>query len=409
MVKKKEMKNSLKTLKFRNRRLVLSFMRKSGAVSVNEISRETGLSKMTVHKIIDHYLKEGMISNAGKGGSTEEGGKKPNLFIFNACCRYIYTVRVGDRYLATSIVNLKGEMMVGRRRVPLDNTPFEQAVEMMAKAYHEQIEEGELAEKDCLAAVVGCNGIVDVENGVCLAAYQYPHWGTNLPIRESLRKHLPEHIPVHVDSWWRHLVHGEMYRTEERTRFFALGNSGDYISGGMVEDGYVSQGKTGFAGEIGHLIVSPGSKDVCVCGASGCLAAVASPRRILEKALAMQSEYPGSRVFDSGLGGGLLDIGRAADAGDELAVRLLDGIAEYFAIAINNIVLICDPGLIVLFGDFTNLGEYFLEVLSKRSDNMTLHRIDKRTRVEYSRLNEEHGEIGAANRVTDSLFSGSIQ
>lgn len=409
MANKKEMKNSLKTLKFRNRRLVLSFMRNSGAVSVNEISRETGLSKMTVHKIIDHYLKEGMISNAGKGGSTEEGGKKPNLFKFNAHCRYIYTVRVGDKSLATSIVNLKGEMMVGRRRVPLDNVSFEQAMEMMVTAYREQIEEGELAESDCLAVVVGCNGVVDVENGVCLAAYQYPHWGRNLPIRESLRKHLPEHVSIHVDSWWRHLVHGEMQRSEDRNRFFMIGNSGDYISGGLVEEGHVHQGETGFAGEIGHLIVSPGSEEKCVCGGGGCFGAVASPRRILEKALALQSQYPGSRVFDSGLGGGLLDIGRAADAGDELAVCLLDGIADYFSVAINNIVLICDPGRIILFGDFTNLGERFLEMLHAKIEKMSLLGIDKRTKVEYSKLNEEHGEIGAATRVTDSLFAGGLQ
>lgn len=409
MVNPKEMKNSLKTLKFRNRRLVLSFMRNAGAVSVNEISRETGLSKMTVHKIIDHYLKEGMISNAGKGGSTEEGGKKPNLFIFNACCRYIYMVRVGDKSLATTILNLKGEMMVGRRRVPLDNTSFEQAVEMMGRSYHEQVEEGELSEKDCLAVVVGCNGVVDVENGVCLAAYQYPHWGRNLPIRELLRKHVPEHVTVHVDSWWRHLVHGELHRSEDRERFFMLGNSGDYISGGMVERGYVYQGETGFAGEIGHLIVSPGSEERCVCGGRGCLSAVASPRRILEKALSLQSEYPGSRVFETGLSGGLLDIGRAADAGDALAVRLLDGIAEHFAIAINNIVLVCDPGMVVLFGDFTNLGEYFLEVIRSRVANMSLHGIDKRTSIEYSHLTEEHGEIGAANRVTDALFAGRMR
>lgn len=408
IVNKTETKNSLKTLKFRNRRLVLSFMRNSAAVSVNEISRATGLSKMTVHKIIDYYLEEGMISYAGKGVSTEEGGKKPNLFIFNAQCKYIYSIRMGDRYLSTSIVNLKGEMIVGKKRIPLDNTSFDDAVKLMVDSYRRQIAEGELTETDCLAAVVGCNGIVDVDNGVCLTAYQYSDWGKNIPIRDRLRRHLPEHVSVHVDSWWRHLAHGEMHSATDdlRHRFFMMGNSGDYISGGMVDDGHVYQGETGFAGEIGHLIVAPGNSDSCVCGGKGCLEAVVAPSRLLRNAKDKQDKYPGSSVFAANLAGGIADIGAAADKGDELGKLLVDEAADYFAVAINNIVHICDPGKIVIFGDFARMGNYFLESLRQKAASASLHGIDKRTTIDYSKCDDDYGVIGAANRVTDSLFTG---
>lgn len=408
MLNKMETKNSLKTLKFRNRRLVLSFMRNSSAVSVNEISRATGLSKMTVHKIIDHYLEEGMISYAGKGVSTEEGGKKPNLFIFNAHCRYIYAIRMGDKFMSTSIVNLKGEMIVGRRRVTLDNVSFDDAIRMMIDSYRQQILEGELPEEDCLAAVVGCNGIVDVDNGICLAAYQYPEWGKNIPIRDRLRSHLPEHVSIHVDSWWRHLAHGELHREggESGHRFFMIGNSGDYISGGMVDDGHVYQGETGFAGEIGHLIVAPGSSETCVCGGKGCLEAMAAPGRIIKHALDRKSQYSNSLIFAKHLAGGLGDIGEAADNGDELAKTLLNEVSDHFAVAVNNIVHICDPGKIVLFGDFSKMGKYFLETLRSKANGFCLHGIDKRTRIEYSAFGDDYGVVGAANRVTDSLFAG---
>lgn len=408
MANKIEAKNSLKTLKFRNRRLVLSFMRNSGAVSVNEISRATGLSKMTVHKIIDHYLEEGMISYAGKGVSTDEGGKKPNLFIFNAQCKYIYAIRVGDKFLSTSIVNLKGEMIVGREKVPLDNVSFDEAVTLMANAYRKHTADGNLSDADCLAAVVGCNGIVDVDNGVCLAAYQYPDWGSNIPIRERLRNHLPEHVAIHVDSFWRHLAHGEMHRTDGdgMRRFFMIGNSGDYISGGMVDDGHVYQGETGFAGEIGHLIVAPGSSETCVCGGKGCLEAVVSPGRILAKAKAARAAGPDSSVFSNNLEGGLEDIGMAADRGDALALKLIEEIAGAFAVAINNIVYICDPGRVIFYGDYVRLGQKFLETLREKVRSASLHGIDKRTEIDYCKLDDSHGVIGAANRVTDTLFAG---
>lgn len=411
MLKKTETKNSLKTLKFRNRKLVLSFMRGAGAVSVNEISRATGLSKMTVHKIIDHYLEEGMISHAGKGVSTEEGGKKPNLFAFNAHCRYIYAIRVGGDSLSTSIVNLKGEVIVGCKAVCLDNVSFEQAIAMMADAFREQVAEKSLPGGNCLAAVVGCNGIVDVENGVCLASYQYPHWGVNLPIRESLGRLLPGGIPVHVDSWWRHLAHGEVHfaETGSRNRFFLIGNSGDYISGGMVDHGVVASGATGFAGEIGHLIVAPDSTETCVCGGVGCLEALVAPSRIVARALKLREQYPASPMFAGNLAGGMAEIAREADGGDVAARMVIDDTARYFAVAINNIVQICDPGTIVLFGDFARLGGYFMETLRERVYSLSLHGIDKRTRIECSELSDDHGLVGAANHMTDTLFAGSHQ
>lgn len=406
-----ETRNSLKTLKFRNRRLVLSFMRGSGAVSVNEISRATGLSKMTVHKIIDHYLEEGMITHAGKGFSTEEGGKKPNLFSFNAYCRYIFAVRLGNKVISTSIVNLKGELVVERRRIPAENLAFDAAAKLIAEAFTQQMEEGRLPREDCLAAVVGCNGIVDTEAGVCVAAYQYPSWGFNIPIREALQNFLPQNVQVYVESWWRHLAYGEMHfaEGENRRRFFLIGNSGDYVSGGMVNDGLVYSGATGFAGEIGHMIVESKSEAPCVCGGVGCLESLITPVRVLERAAAARESHPESLLFSEAKESGNLDFSlfcSAAERGDGLARRLMDEVVGWLAVAINNVVQICDPGTVVLFGDYAQAGEYFLSRLRETFEGLNLRDIDKRTQIERSVLADEHGVVGAANHMTDFLFAG---
>ena len=384
-------------------------MRGSGAVSVNDISRATGLSKMTIHKIIDHYLEEGMIAHSGKGDSTEEGGKKPNLFSFNAHCRYIFAVRLAGSFLSTAIVNLRGETIVGRRRIGLDAVGFSAAIRSVGDAFLEQAEEGSLSPERCLAAVVGCNGIVDVENGVLLASYQHPGWGPDLPIRAALRPYLPKHVPVHVDSWWRHLAHGEMHfaANGERSHFFLIGNSGDYVSGGMVFDGHVCTGVTGFAGEIGHLIVAPESGEVCVCGGVGCLEALTAPGRLVKRAQSLRGRFPQSRLFEvAGAPPDFAAICAAANAGDDLACTMLREAAGHFAVAVNNIVQISDPGTVVFFGDYAAAGGFFLDELRRRVRDMSLRGIDKRTRIEYSFLDDDHGIIGAANHMTDTLFAG---
>ncbi len=407
-MKKTETKNSLKSLKFKNRKMVLSFMRASGAVSVNEISHATCLSKMTVHKIIDHYLAEGVISHSGKGVSTEEGGKKPNLFSFNAHSRFIYAVRLGGSYLSTSIVNLKGEMVVGKKSYPLDNVSLDDLLHLIGQAFREQSAEKELPVENCLAAVVGANGAIDLENGVLLTSYYNPDWGHNIPLRDKIGVELPGNIPVHMDSWWRHLAHGEMHyaKNGSRDRFFLIGNSGNYVSGGLVHHKQVCQGATGFAGEIGHLIVAPTSGVSCVCGGVGCLEALVAPTRIMRLAEERRPLFPDSDLFAPDKEpASFREIGEIADRGDPLARHLLDETAGHFAVAVNNIVHICDPGRIVLFGDYSRLGNYFLETLHERIAGQSMHGIDKRTIVEYSTLSDDHSVVGAATHMTDRLFA----
>jgi glucokinase len=47
------------------------------------------------------------------------------------------------------------------------------------------------------------------------------------------------------------------------------------IAGGVILDGELLDGESGFAGHVGHIIVEPGGRR-CVCGAQGCLDAEAS-------------------------------------------------------------------------------------------------------------------------------------
>lgn len=413
MTNASETGNSLKSLKIRNRKLVLAFLRKVGAVSVNSISQATGLSKMTVHKIIDHYIQEGMVAIVGKGASTEEGGKKPNLFSFNPNCRFIFAIRLDGNRLSTSIVNLKGDTVVPRSWKFLENMDYEETMALIGQAFQEQLRTSGLAADSCLAVVAGCSGIVDSARGIGLTSYQFPEWRNNVPLLEGLKQQMPEHVFLHVDSWWRHMAHGELYLSDigERKTFFLIGNSSNYISGGLVSNGRVCHGENGFAGEIGHMVVSPGCEVECVCGGHGCLESLVAPARVAERAEKLRGEYPDSTVFPVNWTNGGDFIKKLADAsaaGDELAKRLLDEAIGHIAVAISNVIHVCDPGLILVFGDYSKAGEQVMEALREKVMHLNLRGIEKRTRIECSALDENSGVIGAANFVTDVLFAGGV-
>ena len=136
---------------------------------------------------------------------------------------------------------------------------------------------------------------------------------------------------------------------------------------------------------------------------------VVAPSRLVENAVSKRDSHPESSIFaECGPDGipAFQAICLAAEAGDALARTVLAEAAGHFAVAINNIVQICDPGRIVLFGDYVSAGDFFLERLVQAAQTVSLIGIDKRTVIEYSHLSEDQGVVGAANMMTDSMFAG---
>jgi glucokinase len=257
-----------------------------------------------------------------------------------------------------------------------------------------------------------CEGVIDAARGLCVTAYQYPGWGPNMPVRDRLASFLPPGITVYVDTLWRHWAHTEVFLDQSgekglRERFFLIGNSGDFVSGGMVIGGNAYRGASGIAGEVGHMIVDPRSTERCHCGGRGCLEVLTVPAKVVERGRARFAEYPDSLIFGGSRTGEIdsfCDIGEAADKGDVLAQILMDEVVEYFAIALNNIMVTCDPGKVLFFGDYARCGEYFIQMLRQRSGMHAMRGVDKRTSIDATLLEEESGVIGAANHVADRLF-----
>ena len=71
-------------IKQHNQRLVISLLERKKILSAGELSSLTALSKTTISKILAELCKQDIVCSAGKGESTTEGGKKPELFRINA-------------------------------------------------------------------------------------------------------------------------------------------------------------------------------------------------------------------------------------------------------------------------------------------------------------------------------------
>ena len=115
----------IKAHKQNNIRATLNLIRRRDTFSVAEISHAVRLSKTTVKKTIDLLASMRLVVSAGKGESTEEGGKKPELYRFNKGYGYVISLHVTpdsilgvSTDLAADITSLKKLEITTQRDLP---------------------------------------------------------------------------------------------------------------------------------------------------------------------------------------------------------------------------------------------------------------------------------------------------
>jgi glucokinase len=186
--------------------------------------------------------------------------------------------------------------------------------------------------------------------------------------------------------------------------------AGSGVGGALVLGGELRRGWRGAAGEIGHTVVVLGGER-CSCGRLGCMEAYAGrvsfERRAREAAEAGRAtalfdlmRQRGRERMTSGV------IAAALDAGDELAVALLDQAIAALAAAIASAVNLVDVGLVVLGGGLAEkLGDPFTE---RVAEAMAPHLFAQppRVKVTGATLGDLGGAIGAAELPHDKGHAG---
>jgi glucokinase len=104
-----------------------------------------------------------------------------------------------------------------------------------------------------------------------------PGW-RDFPLRARLEELSGLGVHGDLDAKALALAEGWLGAAQGQPNFCAITVSAG-ISGGIILDGDLLDGESGYAGQIGHFIVEPGGRR-CTCGTQGCLEAEASGQAI---------------------------------------------------------------------------------------------------------------------------------
>ncbi len=396
-----------KILKQTNRKAILNILRTSGEISVAELSSKVNLSKTTLMKIMKYYTDKNFVMITGKGESTEEGGKKPNIFKFNKNSGYAVGMIIGANTLTSVITNLSCEIMHEISMKLETNEDFSSVLEKIIASLDKLVNISEIDYINVVGLALGTYGITDYFNGTLLYSPHFPSWPDNINLKEEILKKLSKTIPVYIDDAQRYRAFAEKtLGVAQDAQSIVSILAGKGMGGGVIMENHIKRGAHHLMGEIGHMIINPNDSEVCACGAHGCFEVMLSIKRILKNANDKKNLYPDSIIFatNNGNAESMTELFDAYNKEDALAIEVMEDTANWFATGLSNIILLCDPEVIVIHGIFSQAGDRFLGLLREKTGRVALSNIKKDTLIKYSELGDKGGVLGAASYVISKFF-----
>ena len=210
---------------------------------------------------------------------------------------------------------------------------------------------------------IGSAGRIDRENGIVITAGNLPF--RDLPLAKLISDALG--VPAMLDNDGNCAVIGEYFAGVARgKKDVVMITVGTGIGGGIICNGKLLVGKNGRAGELGHFVINIYDPKPCACGLHGCFEQYCSTKALTANTAEATVFHPASILAAvaeerGGVDGQTAFI--AAERGCHIAQHLLNKYFETFALALDSIVKIFMPELVIIAGGITNEGEGFLSRL----------------------------------------------
>jgi len=300
-------------------------------------------------------------------------------------------VDLGGSHTTAAVVQEDGTILVQHER-DIDDRSFDAVIDAVSGVIDAALRE--VKAKDVMGIGIGSPGNIDPETGAVL--YSPNFLWENVPLGERLRQAFK--VPIFVANDARCATLGEYtFGTGRGTKNFSLLTIGTGIGGGIVSGGRLLIGNRAGAGEMGHHQIRPTDGFICGCGKIGCFEAQASGTGLMRHALAVAPSFPKSTLLPkSGEKFGSKTIRRAAQAGDAHALAAWKNYASDLALGVANIIAFVNPEVIALGGGVSSAGDFMIEAIKQRVDDLTVMVPRGTTKLKIAKLGNDAGQVGAA-------------
>lgn len=265
--------------------------------------------------------------------------------------RYAVTIDIGGTTTTYAVVDENGVILQKDTILTRGFADFEQYCKILFEGIHKML--GCINREELAGIGIGAP-CANHETGEIEAATDLP-WPSPIPLKSMFEKEFG--YPVSVANDAKAAAIGEMtFGAAKGMKNFILITLGTGVGSGIVCDGRLLSGRSGFAGELGHITVLEGQGRPCGCGRKDCLQNYCSSSGIKETAKRLLKETGQPSTLRE-LPDGALDpkqIFDHAKRGDSLSLGVFRETGRVLGKACASFAAFTAPEAIIFFGGVAN-------------------------------------------------------
>lgn len=232
-------------------------------------------------------------------------------------------------------------------------------------------------------------------------------WKGDVPILAKLREKME--MPMRIMNDATAAAMGEMlFGNAKGMSDFIVITLGTGFGAGIVANGQLIDGFDGFAGELGHVDMTMGDGRRTGLNVKGGLEAYVSATGLKRTILYMMCKYMDDSRFRSIAYNDLHgeEITKAAEEGDEIALKAFDFTAKILGRALANFTAFTQPEAFFVMGGLVNSGKLIFDPLHKYFESNLLEVYKGKVKILRSGLPEKTAAIcGAASLIWEESTS----
>lgn len=373
------------------KRRIVALMAENGLMTVSELAAITSVSTPTISKLLNDLIDEGYVQDMGKVETP--GGRRPCSFSLVSSAGYFMGVEVGEDCLRFALSDLNRNI-IGTSQIDFATRSTPDTIDKIVAQINQAIENFEIKRQALLGVGLILRGRVDSVSG---HSYNYGN-SDNKPLAEVMSERLGLRTILENDTravaYAEHTASNET-RDIKNLLFLYVGRG---VGVGIIINGELYYGKSGFSGEFGHIPFFE-NQIICHCGKKGCLETEVSGmalERMFNEALQSGASSILSPKLNEQHHVTMTEIIDAAADDDVLSIEMIGQMGEKLGRGMGVLINIFNPEAVVVGGTLARAGDYLMLPLRSALAKYSLSLVNNDSMLSISTLGDMGAVIGGA-------------
>lgn len=368
--------------------------------TIPEVAKSIGYSVPSVTKQINALTKKGIIQKKGKVENVE--GRPPTLYGLSSTAGYFLGIDICRNELNLGLMSLSGKIVDSKFKIPFTQENTKACFDEVCKQSKNFISSVKINPKKILMAGVNITGRVDPKSGDSYSLFNF----FERPVADVFTENLG--IPTCIENDTRAMTYGEkalgIIGTEKEAIFINISWG---LGAGLVINGKIHSGHSGFSGEFGHSNVLD-NEIICHCGKKGCLETEVSGAALYRMVIERIHEGKSSVLSEKVNRGEEISqddiLSAIIKEEDVLCIECIEEIGEKLGRHLSGLINLLNPKLVVIGGALSLTGDYILQPIKTAIRRHALNLVTKDTEIVISTSGEKLGILGACVVARNRAF-----